>query len=271
MFRLPQQSSIRAMLLTAAFCLGSATAFAQQPFVTDDTDTTPRRKFHFEFSNELDALQRSAAPSIRQNTAEFEVDYGLFDQLEIGLAVPLITIINSSGTVPKSVTGVGDANVSVKYNFLKEREHSRWPALAVTMNLELPTGDTSRQLGSGLFDIYINGVVQKSLTKRTKWRVNGGVLFSGNETTGVLGLTSRGVVLTTGTSFVRQMTTRLFFGAELMGALARNVQLGKAQLQTTVGGNYQVTQKLTFDFGLIAGKYSASPRLGAQLGLSLDF
>ena len=60
--------------------------------------------------------------------------------------------------------GLGDLNVSLKYNFLREREIRARPALAIAFNLELPTGDKDRQLGSGLADFYINGILQKSLT-----------------------------------------------------------------------------------------------------------
>ena len=266
-----QRFRIYALFCVVIFFALTAGARAQQPFVTDDADTTPKRKFHFEFSNEFDFLQRSARPFTSQNLAEFEVNYGLFSNVEIVLAVPLITIVSERGVGERTITGIGDTNVSVKYNFLKERDDSRAPALAINVNLELPTGDVERQLGSGLTDIYLNGILQKSLTSKTKWRVNTGILFSGNETTGALGLRSRGVVVTAGTSFVRQMSPKLFLGAEVTGALARNDLLGKGQLQTTLGGNYQVTPKLTFDFGLVAGKYTASPRVGVQVGVSLDF
>src|SRR6185295_3674045 len=120
--------------------LVAASANAQQPFVTDDADTTPKRHFHFEFSNQFDVLQRSSFPSLKQNTADFELDYGLFESVEIGVEVPLLTIFNAAGQGPKSFTGIGDMSVGLKYNFLKEREHSRWPALAIVFSLELPTG-----------------------------------------------------------------------------------------------------------------------------------
>lgn len=248
-----------------------ASAYSQQPFVTDDADVTARGRFHFEFSNEFDWLQRASFPSLKQNTADFELDYGLFDGVEVGIAAPLLMIINERGTTQRSVSGIGDTNISLKYNFLTERESSRRPALAVGLNLELPTGDKERQLGSGLADFYINGILQKSVTKKTKIRLNGGVLFSGNETTGVIGVKSRGTVLTAGGSIVRQFTSKLQFGVELTGAMAKDLQLGKGQLQVLAGGNYQLFQKLSFDFAILGGKYAASPRAGVQLGVSVDF
>ena len=253
------------------FFLLASTVQAQQPFVTDDADVTPKGRFHFEFSNEFDLLQRSLFPNLKQNTADFELDYGLFEGVEIGVAAPLLTIFNSAGTSPTTVTGIGDMNLSVKYNFRKEEENSRVPALTLAFNFEVPTGDTERQLGSGLADFYMNGILQKSLNRATKLRLNGGILFSGNEATGVIGIKSRGTVFTTGGSLVRQFTPKLYLGVELTGAMTSEFQLGKGQLQTLVGGNYVVKDSLSFDFAILGGKYAASPRAGVQLGVSVDF
>ena len=246
-------------------------ARAQQPFVTDDADVTPRHKLHFEFSNEFDWLQRSAFPSLRQNTADFELDYGLFENVEIGFESPVLTIVNDRSGPFRSATGIGDSNISLKYNFLKEREGSRRPALAIVLNLELPTGDTSRQLGSGLSDFNINGILQKSITKKTVFRFNSGVLFSGNETTGELGLRARGLVLTGGASLVRSFTPKLDLGVEVNGARAKNADLGKGRLMFSFGGNYGLSDKMSFDFALVAGRFTASPRVGVQVGISVDF
>lgn len=261
------RTTILFLLLISLF----GVAHAQQPFITDDTDVTPRHKFHFEFSNEYDVLQRSSFPSRRQNTADAELDYGLFENFEVGIEAPVLTIVNDRSAPFLLPTGLGDVNLSFKYNFVREREGKRHPALAITFNLELPTGSVTKQLGSGLSDFYVNGVIQKSITPKTTLRLNGGMLFSGNETTGVIGIKSRGLVLTGGGSIVRQFTPKLDLGVELTGAVTRNFQLGKGQLQTMVGGNYAFTKKMTFDFGVVAGKYTASPRVGVQLGISVDF
>lgn len=249
----------------------SSSAQAQQPFVTDDTDVTPKGRFHFEFSNEFDLLQRSAFPNLKQNTADFELNYGLIEHVELGIAAPFLAIFNASDTVPKTVFGLGDMNVSLKYNFLREREHSSRPAMAIAINLELPTGDTRRQLGSGLADIYLNGVLQKSVSKKSKLRLNGGVLFSGNETTGVIGIKARGTVFTGAGSLVKQVNPKIQLGVELAGAVSQNLQLGKGQLQALLGGNYAFRNSASLDFGVIAGTYDASPRAGIQIGISVDF
>ena len=43
---------------------------AQLPFYTDDPAVAERGRWHFEFFNEFDALQRQY-PNIRQNTVDF--------------------------------------------------------------------------------------------------------------------------------------------------------------------------------------------------------
>jgi hypothetical protein len=263
-------SKRRFTLLLFLLCALPSAARAQQPFVTDDADVTPKGKLHFEFSDEYDALQHSLFPARAQNTADAELDFGLGHGVEVGVESPLITIRNARGAQP-SAFGIGDTNLSAKYNFMKEDEGLRHPAFSATLNVELPTGDAARQLGSGLTDVWLNGIMQQSITRKTKLRLNSGILFAGNTTTGVVGIKTRGKVFTGGASLVKQFTNRLDLGAEVTGAVSGNFQLGRGQLQTLVGGNYAVRKNFTLDFGVIAGRYSASPRIGAQLGISYDF
>lgn len=253
-------------MVTAFFTLASA----QTPFEVDDVDVVAKGHFHLEMLNEFDGLQKSEFPALKQNTAVIELDYGLFKDFEIGIGTPSISIFHASGNEPKTVSGIGDINLVAKYNFLKEKEHSRWPAMSIALNLQLPTGSTERDLGSGLVDFYGNGVLQKSLTKKTTLRLNGGILFAGNAATGELGIRTRGIVFTGGVSVVKQVTSRLDLGAEFAGALTKSFQLGAGEFETTFGGNYAVRENLTIDFGIIAGKFAA-PRAGVKLGFSLDF
>ena len=245
---------------------------AQLPFYTDDSDTTPKGKFHLEIYNEHDVLQKSAYPAKRQNTLVFTLNYGITDKLELDVNAPWLNLINSRTVSPIDVSGVGDTQFGLKYNFLLEREGSKRPALALVFYVEAPTGNTQKQLGSGLVDYWLYGVIQKSLTKRTKGRLNGGVLFSGNNSTGLIGIeTKRGQVYTGNGSIVRDITPRLQLGVELFGAVTNSFALDKGQLTTQFGGDYALTKKLALSFGLLAGKFVASPRVGAQVGFAYDF
>jgi hypothetical protein len=272
MIKIPAKLSLSAVILSLSLLsLVGTTANGQQPFVTDNSDVTPKRKFHLQIGNEYDILQRSSYPALRQNTASFELDYGLFEDVEIGFSAPLITILNSHIVTPSNVSGLSDSTLHLKYNFHKERENSKMPALSISAVIQFPTGDVTKQLGSGLTDYYINGILQKSVTPKTTFRLNGGILFAGNEQSGVLGIKAHGRVFTAGGSLVKQFSPKLQLGVELTGALQSNFQLGKGQLQTLFGGNYLFKKNMSFDFGLIAGKYAASPRAGIQLGISIDF
>jgi hypothetical protein len=183
----------------------------------------------------------------------------------------MLTIFNTPDSIPPRQAGLGDINLSLKYNFLKHREKSRIPALAIVFNLELPTGNTERELGSGLADFYVNGVLQSSITRKITFRLNGGILFSGNQTTGAEGIKTRGTVFTGSGSFVREISPKLQLGVELYGAVEKNFELGKGQLATLLGGNYLLRKNVSLDFGVVAGKFTASPRFGAKLGVSIDW
>jgi hypothetical protein len=248
--------------------LASNTTHAQQPFTTDDADVTEKRKFQLQISHEFDILPRSAYPSLSQNTTVFALNYGLVEDVEIGIDGPLIVISNSRVATPRTITGFGDLNLHVKYNFLKEREGKARPALTVSFAVELPTGDVDKQLGSGLVDYTLVGILQKSLTDKTTLRINGGLVIAGNTSTGEVGIRTRGYVFMSGGSLTKQFTPKLNLGVELVGAITGSS--GGGQLQTQFGGNYQMTEKMSLDFGILAGKFS-SPRAGAQIGFSLDF
>jgi hypothetical protein len=192
--------------------------------------------------------------------------------VEFGVNAPYLSLINSQTVLPRDVSGFGDTQFGLKYNFLAEREGSKRPALAVVFYVEAPTGNTKRQLGSGIVDYWLYVIIQKSFTKKTKGRLNGGVLFSGNNSTGLIGIeTQRGHIYTGNGSIVRDFSDRLKLGVEVFGAVTGSFALDRGQLTTQVGGDYQLTKKLMLSFGLLGGRFSASPRVGAHLGFAYDF
>jgi hypothetical protein len=170
--------------LACVLCVGGQ-LYAQLPFYTDDTAVTERGKLHFEFFDEDDALQLQY-PNLNQNTANFKLNYGLPHNLEVDVDSPYLSIYRSAGNQPSS--GVGDTNLGLKANFRKESPASRGPSLAASFYVELPTGDASQQLGSGLSDYWLNVMAQKSLSSKTRVTGNLGYLFAGNTSTGALGI-----------------------------------------------------------------------------------
>lgn len=256
-----------------ALLLCASPLLAQAPFLTDDAEVAQRRHWHFEANNEYDLLQDSAYPNLRQNTASFKTSYGLINNLEVGLDNQLLNIFNApTPALPRMAFGYGDLDLSLKWKILPEKPGWLRPALAASFNLELPTGDARQQLGSGITDYYLNGIAQKSLTEKTKLRLNGGYYFAGNTLTGVVGIRSaRGSVFTGAGSVVHDFTKKLDLGGEIAGAVSKNFDLGRGELQLQFGGNYKVRESFSIDFGLITGFYQASPRFGPIIGFSKDF
>lgn len=260
------------LLLIGSVLLPLSSVRAQLPFYTDDADTTPKGKFHFEFYNEHDWLQRSAFPGTRQNTSVFTLNYGLTDRIELGVNAPFIKIFNDRSSTVGNTAGIGDTQFGAKIKLFSEREGSKLPAASVVFYVEAPTGNSRKLLGSGLVDYWIYGVLQKSLTKRTTGHLNGGILFAGNDSTGLIGInTTRGQVFTANGSLVRQFSPRLNLGAEVFGAVTNNFNLSRGQLMGQIGGGYAVTDNLELTFGVLGGRFPASPRMGFQVGFAYDF
>ena len=162
--------------LACTFCICGRLS-AQLPFYTDDPAVTERGKWHFEFFDEYDALQLQY-PNLKQNTANFKLNYGLPHNLEVDVDSPYLSIYRSAGNQPS--TGVGDTNMGIKATFRKESPNSRVPALAASFYVELPTRDASQQLGSGLSDYWLNLIFQRSLSPKTRITGNLGYFFAGN-------------------------------------------------------------------------------------------
>src|SRR5262250_696073 len=261
---------LRALVLVLGATCSATPLLAQLPFYTDDPAVTEPGKLHFEFFNEFDGLQSSQFPNLRQNTANFKLNFGLPYHLELDVDAPYLSIFRAIG-LPNSA-GPGDTNMGVKWNFRRASQGSRLPALGASLYIEVPTGNVHQQLSSGLTDYWLNFIAQEPLTDKTRINANLGFLLAGNTSTGVVGIqTVRGHVYTGGLSLLHDFSPRLTLGTEAYGGIADNPGLAKSQLQGLAGGMYAVREGLSFTFALVGGKYVGSPRIGGQVGFAMDF
>jgi hypothetical protein len=250
--------------------LVSGTASAQAPFYTDDTDTTDVGTLHIEAFDEIDGLQSMQYPDLRQNTANLKVNFGLPYGLELDLDAPYLIIDRAGGS--RTSRGLGDTNLGVKWHIRDGSDQPFSPAFAVSFYTEFPTGNVSQELGSGVTDYWLNFIMQAPMTKETRFNVNLGILFAGNTSTGVVGIeTKRGHVYTGGVSVVHDLNSKLSMGAEIYGGFADSDGLDRTQLQAMIGAQYAVSEHASIYAGIVAGKYTASPRLGGQIGFAVDF
>jgi hypothetical protein len=260
----------RIVLLTLCTIGSTGLLRAQMPFYTDNADVTDNGTLHFESFDEFDGLQSAQYPDLRQNTFNYKLNYGLPHGLELDIDAPWLSIYRAPGSTASN--GAGDTDMGIKWNFSKAARPLSAPALSASLYIEFPTGDTRRQLGSGLTDYWLNSIAQEPLSDKTRIDANFGFLFAGNTSTGVLGTqNTRGHVYTGGLSLQHDFSPRVTLGAELYGAVADNKSLGKDQLQGLAGGWYQLTQRFAVTFALLGGSHIASPRIGGQIGFEADF
>ncbi len=260
------------MRVLILLCASLPAAHAQQPFLTDDTGVAQTHHLHLELMTEHDWLQKEAYPTLRQNTTRVQLTYGLLDRVEIGFDTPLLSIYNDHRIGTPNAFGFGDLDLQLKCNLRTERPDSRWPAFSLGLFVELPTGNPANQLGSGLADYWLNGIVQKALSDRLTLHLNSGILFSGNTLTGAIGIrSSRGSVFTGSSSLTYKLNDKWLMGAELAGALTNKFDLGKGQLQSLVGATYSFRKAIGLNLALTGGKFEGSPRLGGSVGVSVDF
>ena len=226
-------------------------------------------RFTWNSLTKLTDFKSAQYPNLRQNTANFKINYGHPHRLELDFDVPYIAIYRSSTAVSSS--GIGDADFGIKWNFHSKTSGSHFPACSASLYVELPTGSPKQQLGSGLFDYWLNFIAQQPFTTKTRLNANLGVLFAGNTSTGVVGVdTTRGHVYTGGISILHDFDARFTIGGEIYGGVADTPGLGRKQLQGMVGGQINLRPNLALTLGLIVGKYEASPQIGGQIGLAMD-
>jgi len=262
------------LLLLSSVCLltpGTA-AHAQQPFLTDDAGVTPKNGIHVESFDEYDWLASMRAPHLRQNTINGKVNFGLGNGLELDLDAPLITIYNTAPALPRQPFGLGDTEFGIKWNFRGEADDTAYgaSALAAVLYIEVPTGNATTSLGSGLTDTWLYVVAQRTIGRQMVLHGNLGYLVTGNPATGVVGLTVNGHVATLNASVTRPFSDKLALGIELASAVADSRAPDHAQLQATLGGSYSLRENLSAALGLIAGHFAASPHYGIQVGFSWD-
>ena len=243
---------------------------AQMPFYTDDTSVTEPGKMHAEVFDEFDGLQSSQFPDLRQNTANIKLNFSPLRDVELDVDAPYLAIYRAPTSGPSR--GVGDTNLGAKWNVRETPTGSLLPAFAVSLYVEFPTGDSRQELGSGLTDYWLNFILQQPLSESTRINVNLGILFAGNTSTGVVGIqTRRGQVYTGGLSLLHDVTPNLTLGAEIYGGISDGAGVDKTQLQAMIGAQYQIRNGVTLCAGILGGKYGATPRLGGQIGFSVDF
>ncbi|PWT88149.1 MAG: hypothetical protein C5B54_11080 [Acidobacteria bacterium] len=239
-------------------------AYSQAPLVVDNPSTTPPGKFHFEWFDQFAELPNSAEPANNQNTFVFTTNYGLLPNLELGMDFPLITISGQQNR-----TGVGDFDFTVKYILLPSTYPKKRTAFGMTASVEFPTGNSKENFGSGVTDFDMNMMLQIYCLQKLVLILNGGIQFTGNTLTGLVGTPDRGEVLSGGTSLTYQLSPRIAIAGELTGYQGRSHVFEDRELREQAALTYTFTPHFAVAVAIQHGTY-ATPPVQVQSGLIID-
>ena len=133
--------------------LGPMVAWAGPPFVTDDPEPVEYR--HWEIYL---ASQHAKDKDGWSGTApHFEVNYGALPNLQLHLIAPFAYVKPNEGS---SHYGFGDLELGAKYRFIQETD---WrPQVGAFLIVDVPTGRSSKGLGSGHVKTFLPIWFQKS-------------------------------------------------------------------------------------------------------------
>jgi hypothetical protein len=208
-----------------ALVVGVDGAWAGPPFRTDDPVPVDYR--HWEVYAFSQATRvRDGASGILPG---LEVNYGAAPDLQLHLVAPLAFNKPDDGGTQY---GYGDTELGVKYRFVDPGEEDWWPQVAVFPLVEVPSGDSSRGLGSGHADAFLPVWLQKDFGP---WTTYGGGGYWINPGPGNKDFWFVGWLLQ------RRITDKLTLGGEVFHQTADTAD-GEDSSGFNLGGFYDFTE-----------------------------
>ncbi len=133
-----------ALALFVFGALYSGIVRAAHPLITDDTGTQGRGWSQLELTTERGRQDADFAKEHeRQTTAT--LSHGLQDDIDIIVTAPFRHVCTESGGDIETHNGLSDMGLDLKWRFLEKEEFS----FAVKAGATFPTGDETRELGTG--------------------------------------------------------------------------------------------------------------------------
>ena len=235
--------------------------------MTDDATLAPYRTWHVEVYEQFASLGILDRPALRQHTFVLSVMRGILPGMEFGVDLPLLHIENS-GT--DNAFGIGDLNFVAKFR-LTESDSTGWlPAFYGSLQVEVPTGDPSQQLGTGEADAVVTLIAERTLASGLVLRGNLGAVLLGNSLTGVVGLQRSGTIVVTSAALGIPVHPRFLLLLEGSFAQARFTDDRDRETRLQVGGWWRVGARSQVGIAYQRG-WQATPPHQFQLGWSVDF
>ncbi|MGH7023737.1 MAG: hypothetical protein ACREEB_09115 [Caulobacteraceae bacterium] len=207
-------------LAPGLLALACSPALAGPPYTTDDPE--PTATGHWE--NRVFILG-TQSPGDLAGQSGFDINYGVARNLQLTLIAPLDFDHGAHTEV-----GLGNIQLSVKYEFLHQSDHGWLPDVAIFPQLNLPT--QARGFGPGRLGAFLPIWAEKDFGP---WSTFGGVGYDINPGPGARDYTFAGWAVT------RQLGRRLNLGMEIYHETPGTVG-AKALTAVAAGAVYRLTR-----------------------------
>jgi hypothetical protein len=154
--------------------LGSASAFAAHPLLTDDTFTQGKGKTQVEASYQYDH-DHDAGVKTQTGRPQIQLTYGIIDSLDAIVTVPYLFLRHTQSGSTTNDDGIGDVALALKWRFFGEKEGLQF---AVKSSVSIPTGNEDKSLGHGRASYGINFI---STFDREAWCISANAGIQHNE------------------------------------------------------------------------------------------
>lgn len=216
-------------VLVVAFLTNNA--FAGPPFITDDPVPTDYQ--HWE--TYLFSLWTATPSNTNLQLPAVQVNYGCYPNVSVEVAFPFVTNFPKKN---KGVSGLGDTQLASIVRFLEETDN--FPQVAIEPILQLPTGNSRRNLGNGRPWYQLELLLQKTFSK---WLIYGSGGYTFNPAPNALNYGFGGVVVQ------RDFSEKWTAGVELYTQGASNITTG-AYTVLNCGAFYHFTERTSLLFSL---------------------
>ena len=247
-------SSIILFFIMVVVIITPSISYAARLLSTDDAGVVKAR--HMEVEAGFEYVKQAD----KENNLTLCIKYGLIEKLDLGVEVPYQFIDISEGN---KVEGIGDIQITTKYNFLDETE--TLPALALSCVVKTKTGDTNKGLGSGEIDYSLNGIITKEIGDFTT-HANLGYTFVGEPESEDLD-----DIFSYGLSVEYPLIESLNMVGEITGETTFDGDFDDNPFSGLIGFNCILNKRLCFDVGIGFQISKASPDYKIVTGLTLAF
>ena len=156
MIRLEQFRKIARLTVFSLMALFiSRAALAEPPFRTDDPEPVEYHQGEFFVFSEATHAKGDTAGSL----PGFEFSYGVLPEMELSVAAPFAF---DKTTGSDTQYGYGDTKIGAKIGLIEEDENGWRPEVGIAPELDMPTGDSDKNLGAGHTREFLPLWLQKS-------------------------------------------------------------------------------------------------------------